>query len=112
MLSIVAGELDRLAQDGVTARELAVAKGGLRAETLLSHEDSGARMNRLGSSLLLQGEVKRIEEVLARVEAVDAAEVRAVAERLAAAPRTLAAVGPFGPDAFDPVALGLAGRAA
>jgi len=35
-----------------------------------------------------------------------------VAEAVAAAPRTLAAVGPFEADTFDPAALGLAGRAA
>ena len=35
------GELELLAADGITERELAVAKGNLRAEMLLSGEDSG-----------------------------------------------------------------------
>ena len=57
VLEIVDAELELLAADGVTDRELAVAKGNLRAEMLLSGEDSGARMSRLGASMLLHGEV-------------------------------------------------------
>ena len=52
----------------MTDRELAVAKGNLRAEMLLSGEDSGARMSRLGASLLLHGEVLSVDEVLARID--------------------------------------------
>jgi len=112
VLRIAVGELELLAGHGVTDRELAVAKGNLRAEALLSCEDSGARMSRLGSALLLHGEVKTVDEVLARVEGVEREDVQRVAAQLAANPRTLAAVGPFDPDAFDEVALGLAGHAA
>ena len=52
----------------MTERELAVAKGNLRAEMLLSGEDSGARMSRIGASLLLHGEVLSVDEVLARID--------------------------------------------
>ena len=108
VLRIVTGELELLADDGITDRELAVAKGNLRAEMLLAFEDSGARMGRLGSSLLLHGEVRTIDQLLARIEKVDLDEVHQAARRLVAAPRTLAAVGPFDADAFDSTALGLA----
>ena len=101
VLRIVHGELEELAADGATARELAVAKGNLRAEMLLSGEDSGARMSRIGASLLLHGEVLSVDQILARIDAVDAAQVRDVAAALATAPRTLSAVGPFDGDAFD-----------
>ena len=57
VLRIVTGELELLADHGITDRELAVAKGNLRAEMLLSGEDSGARMGRIGARLLLHGEV-------------------------------------------------------
>ena len=60
----------RLGADGVTERELAIAKGNLRAETLLACEDSGARMSRIGAGMLLHGEVLTVDEVLARVEAL------------------------------------------
>jgi predicted Zn-dependent peptidase len=98
VLALVHGELDRMGEAGVTARELAVAKGHLRAETLLSLEDSGARMSRIGSSLLLHGHVLDVDEVLAKVDAVTVDDVAAVAAELASQTRTLAVVGPFNPD--------------
>jgi len=112
VLRIVTDELDLLAESGVTMREMAVAKGNLRADLLLAAEDSGARMHRIGAALLLHDEVLTVDQLLARIEAVTAEEVHQAARHLAAAPRTLAAVGPFDPDAFDTAALGLAGRAA
>jgi predicted Zn-dependent peptidase len=99
VLALVHGELDRMGESGVTARELAVAKGHLRAETLLSLEDSGARMSRIGSSLLLHGHVLDVDEVLSKVDAVTVDDVAAVAAALAAQTRTLSVVGPFDPDA-------------
>jgi predicted Zn-dependent peptidase len=101
VLRIVTGELDLLAEHGITERELAVAKGNLRAEMLLSGEDSGARMSRIGASLLLHGSVHSVDDVLARVDAVGRDDVQAEAQQLARAPRTLSAVGPFDEQAFD-----------
>jgi predicted Zn-dependent peptidase len=95
VLRIVNAELDLLAAEGVTDRELAVAKGNLRAEMLLSGEDSGARMSRLGASLLLHGEVRSVDEVLGRIDGVGRGDVLEVAAELARSPRTLSAVGPF-----------------
>ena len=77
----------------MTERELAIAKGNLRAETLLACEDSGARMSRIGAGLLLHGEVLTVDEVLARVEALTLEDVHAAARALVAAPRTLSVVG-------------------
>jgi len=108
VLSIVAGELGMLASEGVRERELAVAKGNLRAEVLLAIEDSGARMSRVGSALLLHGEVKSVEEILYLIESVSREDVQRAAQRLAAEPRTLAVVGPFGQGHFDHVVSGLA----
>ena len=110
VLRIVEGELELLATDGVTERELAIAKGNLRAETLLSGEDSGARMSRIGASLLLHGEVLTVEEVLARIDAVDRAQVLDVAAELAQAPRTMSAVGPFDAEIFESHLPALAAR--
>jgi predicted Zn-dependent peptidase len=98
VLRIVEGELELLASHGVTDRELAVAKGNLRAELLLSGEDSGARMSRLGASLLLHGEVLGVDEVLARIDSVERDHVLEAAGTLARSPRALSAVGPFDRD--------------
>jgi predicted Zn-dependent peptidase len=101
VLALVETELDRLAQSGITERELAVAKGHLSAEMLLSLEDSGARMNRIGSSLLLHGRVMEVDEILERVECVGRDDVLAMASKLAGQSRTLSVVGPFDPSDFE-----------
>jgi predicted Zn-dependent peptidase len=107
VLDIVCSELDLLGREGITERELAIAKGNLRAETLLACEDSGARMSRIGAGLLLHGEILTVDEVLARVDAVTLEEVRTAAAELLAAPRTLSVVGPFDESVFDTHTLGL-----
>jgi predicted Zn-dependent peptidase len=107
VLDIVSEELARLGADGITERELAIAKGNLRAETLLACEDSGARMSRIGAGLLLHGEVLSVDDVLARVQALTLEEVHAAATELVAAPRTLSVVGPFDGSEFDTGSLGL-----
>jgi predicted Zn-dependent peptidase len=110
VLQIVEAELDLLAADGITERELTVAKGNLRAEMLLSGEDSGARMSRLGASMLLHGEVLTVDEVLARIEGIGRDDVLAVAQELVQAPRTLSAVGPFDARDFESHQPALAAR--
>jgi predicted Zn-dependent peptidase len=107
VLDIVSSELDRLGEEGITERELAIAKGNLRAETLLACEDSGARMSRIGAGLLLHGEVLTVDEVLGRVAALTLEEVHHAAAELVAAPRTLSVVGPFEESDFDPRSLRL-----
>jgi predicted Zn-dependent peptidase len=52
-------------------------------------------MSRIGSGLLLFGSVLTTEELLGRIAAVTADQVRTVAERVLTGPRTLAVVGPF-----------------
>ena len=107
VLDIVTEELARLGADGITERELAIANGNLRAETLLACEDSGARMSRIGAGMLLHGEVLTVDEVLARVEALTLDDVHEAARTVVAAPRTLSVVGPFDAGDFDAGALGL-----
>jgi predicted Zn-dependent peptidase len=100
VLDLVNAELDRLGSSGITEREMAIAKGHIRAEMLLSLEDSGARMNRIGSSLLLHGHVLEVDELLAKVEAVTLKDVARVASDLSRGARTLSIVGPNDPSDF------------
>jgi len=101
VLDIVCTELAHLGDQGISERELTIAKGNLRAETLLACEDSGARMSRIGAGLLLHGEILSVDEVLARVEALTREEVHAAATDLVDAPRALSVVGPFEESDFD-----------
>jgi len=101
VLDVVNGELDSLSRNGITERELAVAKGHLRAETLLSLEDSGARMSRIGSSLLLHGHVLEVEELLEKVEGITISDVAELAAKITDQQRTLSVVGPFDRSDFE-----------
>ena len=101
VLDLVVGELDDLVANGVTDRELALAKGHVRADTALSLEDSGARMGRIGAALLLHGEVLSVEQVDALVSSVTRDDVGRVASAVLGSPRTLAVVGPFDAEDFS-----------
>jgi predicted Zn-dependent peptidase len=100
VLELVNVELDRLVADGLSAHELDVAKGHLRAEILLALEDSAARMSRIGRSLLLHHEVLTVDELLTRIDAVTVDQVGDAARRVLGSPRTVVVLGPFGETDF------------
>ena len=97
VLDVVGAQLDRLVDDGgVEVGELERAKGHLTGSLSLSLESSSSRMHRIGRAELTLGEVPEIDEVVARVEAIEADDVARVIERVVAPRRrTLAVVGPL-----------------
>jgi predicted Zn-dependent peptidase len=97
-LAVLHAQLDRLvAERGVDPDELAAAKGSLTGSLLMGLETSSARMRRLGRDELVEGQILDLDELVTRVEAVDADAIAAVIDRLLVdAPRTLAVVGPDG----------------
>jgi len=104
-LDLIDAELARLVRDSLPADEVASAKGHLIGSLAMSLETSASRMRRIGRAELVEGEVPTIDEIAARIDAVTAADVARVVERLLdGTPRTLAAVGPV-------EARALAGRA-
>ncbi|HEV2360230.1 MAG TPA: pitrilysin family protein, partial [Acidimicrobiales bacterium] len=100
VLGLVLEELSDIAAKGITPRELEVAKGHLRADLLLSLEDSGSRMSRIGGALLLHGEVLDADEVLRRIAAVTLEQIGEVSARVLGGRRVLAVVGPFSESEF------------
>jgi predicted Zn-dependent peptidase len=105
VLQLIGDELDRLLQDGVTDHELALAKGHLKGSLALALEDSGGRMNRIGRSELVHGEVLSVSELVERTEAVTRDDVQRVAERVLGNERVVALVGPFEESALTEMAL-------
>ena len=91
-----ADELAKMANEPVTPQELARAKGQLTGNLVLSLEDTSTRMSRLGRAELWTGELDSIAEIVARVRAVTAEDVQALAADFAARPRAMATVGPAG----------------
>ncbi|HYY11419.1 MAG TPA: pitrilysin family protein [Kineosporiaceae bacterium] len=98
VVTLLHAGLEELAEHGVADDELARAKGSVTGGLVLGMEDSGSRMTRLGRAELVHGEFVGLDETLARLRAVDADDVRALATELAGRPRSLAVVGPFDPD--------------
>jgi predicted Zn-dependent peptidase len=94
-LAVIGDEIDRLAGDGLSASELAAAKGHITGSLAMSLETSSSRMRRIGRSEQVEREVLTLDELVARVEAVEADDVARVIDRVFRdAPRTLAVVGP------------------
>jgi predicted Zn-dependent peptidase len=95
VLSIVDAEVSSIVEDGLRDGEHAVALGYLEGSLLLSLEDAGSRMGRIGRSVSARGEVLEVDEHLDRLRAVTPDDVQRVARRVLAGPRSLVAVGPF-----------------
>ncbi|MGH6871884.1 MAG: M16 family metallopeptidase [Rhizomicrobium sp.] len=94
--AVIAGEMAALAANANDA-EVARAKAQLRSGLLMGLERPASRTEQIASSLLAHGRVVPVEEILARLEAVDAAAVRRFGERVMATSRpAMAAVGPLG----------------
>ena len=93
--ALIDDELARLVADGITDEELAIAKGFLTGSYEMSLEDSGARMSRIGGMLVTTGEVRSVEDQLARWEKVTHDDVRRViASVYAESPPLTVALGP------------------
>jgi predicted Zn-dependent peptidase len=95
VLRLIRGELDRVASDGIAAEEVARGRGQLKGGLVLGLEDTGSRMSRLGKSELSYGEYLSVREVLARLDAVEEDQIRALAVELFSQETCLAVVGPY-----------------
>jgi predicted Zn-dependent peptidase len=102
VLDVLDAQIARiLADGGMSDREIESAKGHLTGSLALSLESSISRMHRIGRNELLLGEVPSLDEMVRDCEAVTAADVGRVVDRVFRdRPRTLAAVGPVSADAF------------
>jgi len=84
-----------VATNGVSDEELERGRGQVVGSLVLSQEDTGSRMSRIGRSELHFGDVPSMSQVLAHIDAVDSAEVKSVAAQIVSGPPTLAVIGPI-----------------
>ena len=104
LIPVVCDELSKLSAQ-VAEEEVARARTQLKASLLMSLEHSGARCEQLAQQILIYGRPLAVDEIVGRIEAVDIAGVRRMADRLAAGRPTLASLGPVGRvESFDRVA--------
>jgi predicted Zn-dependent peptidase len=97
-MDVVRAELERLREQPATEEELGRARENVKARVVLALESSAARMNRLGSSLLMGVPLLTVDEVLARLDAVTLDDVAVLARELWL-PERLSAAGVGGDEA-------------
>ena len=94
-LDAINAELERLAVHGLPPDELAMGKDQLKGQLVLSLESPASRMYRAASVALYDEPYRNLDELLARVDQVDAEAVRAVArEFFAPGEQTVLSLGP------------------
>jgi predicted Zn-dependent peptidase len=81
-LAVIADELARCVAEPATEEELTRSRENLKGRVVLSMESTGARMSRLGGSLLHDMPILSIDQVIERIDAVTLDDLRALADEL------------------------------
>ncbi|HBQ24816.1 MAG TPA: peptidase M16 [Syntrophomonas sp.] len=88
------GEIDKFRQQGVTLNEVERTQQLIKSSMLMGMESVMNRMNRLGRSILMYGQVIPVDEVLEKIYAVTPEKINSFANEVLDLPRfSLAAVG-------------------
>jgi predicted Zn-dependent peptidase len=95
VVDLIRREIEDVGEHGLSARELDRAKGHMKGALVLSQEDPGGRMSRLGKSEVGHGEILTVSQMLKRIDAVSLEDARRVAERVLSQPMSLTVLGPF-----------------
>jgi predicted Zn-dependent peptidase len=104
LLPALCEELARATGD-INDKELARAKAQLRTGLVMSLESTSSRAEQLARQVSIFGRPQTIEEMTAKVEAVDKASIEAVLTRVLAGTPTVAAVGPVNSlDGYEAIA--------
>ncbi|MSR06897.1 MAG: insulinase family protein [Gemmatimonadetes bacterium] len=94
-MDAIAVELNRLADEGLTAEALAEAKQQVKGQITLSLESPSARMHRLAGLTLYEEPYRTIDQTLAEIDKVSTGDIAAVADEFFRADRqTVAWLGP------------------
>ena len=104
VVEIIREVLSDVADNGMTHEEIERAKGAVRGSLVLSQEDSGSRMSRIGKNEIVYGQVMDFDDILKAISRVSAEDIRQIAGEYLTKTPTLALVGPFkNPAKFEKV---------
>jgi predicted Zn-dependent peptidase len=81
-MATIAGELERFVESPVSEEELTRSRENVKGRIVLALESTAARMNRLGSSVLSDLPILSVDEIIERIDAIDAAEIHELAGEL------------------------------
>ena len=93
LVPVICDELGKLATE-MREEELTRARVQHKASILMGLESTGTRCEQMAQHILVYGRPLTVEEIVAKIEAVDLTAVRRVAARLATGRPTLASLGP------------------
>jgi predicted Zn-dependent peptidase len=100
-IAVVGKELERCVEDPASEEELTRSRENLKGRVVLSLESTGARMSRLGGSLLHDMPILSVDEVIERIDSVTLADLQELADEMFITGNlSVAGVGPDR-DAFD-----------
>ena len=89
--SIIGTELARLRSEPVSEEELTRAKESVKGRLVLSSESTAARMTRISRATLFDLPIESLDEMLAKVDAIEVDDLTELAQELYAADRLSAA---------------------
>ena len=95
VVEIIRSVLSDVAENGMTHEEIDRAKGAVRGSLVLSQEDTGSRMSRIGKNEIVYGQVMDFDDILTSIDRVNAQDIREIASEFLVKTPTLALVGPF-----------------
>jgi predicted Zn-dependent peptidase len=95
VVEIIRSVLADVADNGMTHEEIERAKGAVRGSLVLSQEDTGSRMSRIGKNEIVYGQVMDFDDILKAISRVSAEDIREIASEFLVKTPTLALVGPF-----------------
>ena len=95
VVEIIRSVLSDVSDNGMTHEEIERAKGAVRGSLVLSQEDSGSRMSRIGKNEIVYGQVMDFDDILKAISRVSATDIREIAGEFLVKTPTLALVGPF-----------------
>jgi predicted Zn-dependent peptidase len=95
VVEIIREVLADVADHGMSHEEIERAKGAVRGSLVLSQEDSGSRMSRIGKNEIVYGHVMDFDEILKAISRVNATDIKEIASAFLTKTPTLALVGPF-----------------
>jgi predicted Zn-dependent peptidase len=81
-------------QEGVTAQELARAKTGLKASTIMQGESTSARAGAIAHDFFMRGRIRTLDEIKSAIDAVSLDQVNAFLKNTPPGPFTIVTVGP------------------
>jgi predicted Zn-dependent peptidase len=94
VMPVICEEVRKVAKD-VTIDELRRSRAQIKAGILMGLESTNSRCEQLARQLMVHGRIQSVEEVVAKIDAVDQDAVLRVANRLFRTAPSVAAIGPL-----------------